>query len=374
VSRGSTGGKRDADESRLNAICPYFTMFSLDFPLGILSRNAYEGDWVLDPFCGRGTTGFAARLLGLGTVGIDSSPVAAAIAAAKLKNVSAQRVLAEAESILSDERYRAPEVPNGEFWRWAFSRRTLLDVCRLRTALLEDCSSPSRVVLRAVVLGALHGPTTKKTPSHLSNQAPRTFAPKPDYSVRFWRARGLRPKDVDTRKVIELRANRYLAPQLPRPLGTIRLGDSRKARSMRNDELFDWVITSPPYYGMRTYIQDQWLRNWFLGGPPEVDYAPSAADLTHRSRDDFVEQLRTVWGNAREASNEGAKLVCRFGTIRDRDVDPRSILRESLLNTGWVVSTIRDAGSAMSGKRQAQQFAYVSQPAQREIDVYAVAV
>jgi hypothetical protein len=33
------------------------------------------------------------------------------------------------------------------------------------------------------------------------------------------------------------------------------------------------IVTSPPYYGMRTYLPDQWIRNWFLGGPPEVDYS-----------------------------------------------------------------------------------------------------
>ena len=63
----------------LNAICPYFTMFPLSFPLGILDRHARKGQRVLDPFCGRGTTNFAARFLDLPALGIDSSPVAAAI-------------------------------------------------------------------------------------------------------------------------------------------------------------------------------------------------------------------------------------------------------------------------------------------------------
>ena len=70
-------------DAALNSICPYFTMFPLEFPLGILKRNAKEGSIVLDPFCGRGTTNYAARLLGLSSVGVDSSPVAAAIARAK---------------------------------------------------------------------------------------------------------------------------------------------------------------------------------------------------------------------------------------------------------------------------------------------------
>ena len=68
----------------LNAVCPYYTMYPLDFPLRVLKKHGKRGDWVIDPFCGRGTTNFAARLLEMPSVGVDSSPVAAALAKAKL--------------------------------------------------------------------------------------------------------------------------------------------------------------------------------------------------------------------------------------------------------------------------------------------------
>jgi hypothetical protein len=32
----------------LNAICPYFTMFPLDFPLNILRRRGRRGERILD--------------------------------------------------------------------------------------------------------------------------------------------------------------------------------------------------------------------------------------------------------------------------------------------------------------------------------------
>lgn len=52
-------------------------------PLGVLRRivqaSSCEGDWVLDPFAGSGTTAAAARALGRRTVSIDESPDAVAI-------------------------------------------------------------------------------------------------------------------------------------------------------------------------------------------------------------------------------------------------------------------------------------------------------
>src|SRR5947207_3324480 len=86
----------------LNAICPYYTMFPLDFPRRIL-KTAREGDWVLDPFCGRGSTNFAARLCGLGSIGIDSNPVAVAIARAKLVSVSPAALVITCRNILENQ-------------------------------------------------------------------------------------------------------------------------------------------------------------------------------------------------------------------------------------------------------------------------------
>jgi hypothetical protein len=78
----------------LNAVCPYFTMYPLSFPLRVLARERDAKKWIFDPYCGRGATNFAARLLGMPSAGFDSSPVAAAIAQAKLANSSSRGVLA----------------------------------------------------------------------------------------------------------------------------------------------------------------------------------------------------------------------------------------------------------------------------------------
>src|SRR5437667_3960576 len=78
---------------RLNGLCPYYTMFPISFPFDTLATSKL-GEWVLDPFCGRGTTILAARLRGLPSVGVDSNPVAGAIAAAKLPQVRAWEIIA----------------------------------------------------------------------------------------------------------------------------------------------------------------------------------------------------------------------------------------------------------------------------------------
>jgi DNA methylase len=355
--------------SNLNTICPYYTMYPLQFPLGAL-RNAKPNKWVLDPFCGRGTTNYAARLRGMNTIGIDASPIAVAIASAKLTTTSATEVIREARDILSSK--AAVSVPDGKFWERAFNRETLVDVCRLRKAIGASPSNSAQVVLRALILGVLHGPLTKGPPSYLSNQCPRTFSPKPAYAVRFWKRHRLRPPYVDVLQLIERRSMHCLQ-SLPQAVeGHIVLGDSRDSNNLESAPRFSWVITSPPYYGMRTYVPDQWLRNWFVGGPSHVMYPQLPSELVHSSPTHFSNQLGKVWRNAAKACSGNAKLIVRFGGINDRDVDPIDLVKSSLDNTPWRIVTIRSAGTAHNGKRQAFQFgAPGTWKPRKEYDVYA---
>jgi hypothetical protein len=346
-------------------------MFPLDFPLSILQTRARPNDRVLDPFCGRGTTNFAARLLGLGSLGVDSSPVAAAIAASKLTNATSDAVVAEARTIL--ESAVTTSTPQGDFWRWAYHPRVLQKLCCLRSALFASCSTPTRLALRGVLLGALHGPVQKTIPGYFSNQCPRTYAPKPAYALKFWKSRQLKPPEVNLLSIIEHRARRFFS-DLPTVSALIRLSDSRDPKALRpsqHNPLFQWVITSPPYYGMRTYIADQWLRHWFLGGPDHVDYC-QGQQIAHSSPDAFVSQIRTVWHNAAKVCSLNAALVIRFGGIRDRDVEPLDLIKASLKESGWTLRTIRQAGSAVQGKRQADAFLRNRTVPMSEYDAWAI--
>ncbi|PYT05578.1 MAG: DNA modification methylase [Acidobacteria bacterium] len=295
----------------LNAVCPYYTMFPLEFPVGVLIRRSRPKEWVLDPFCGRGTTIFAGRLLGLGSIGLDSNPLAAALADAKLRSVSPRQVIATAQYLLHAHP-EAHDVPNGAFWRHAYHPATLRNICRIREGLLDSCDTDARIVLRAILLGALHGPVPKHGTSYLSNQCPRTFAPKPRYALQFWKALGLRAPKVDLLNIVRSRANRYLRQQSPPTPGFVRVADSRSPKAYENLPRISHVVTSPPYYGMRTYRQDQWLRTWFLGGPATVDYQASTTDLAHSSPEAFVRQLSDVWRNVRKACRRDAHLVVRW--------------------------------------------------------------
>jgi hypothetical protein len=354
-------------QNRLNGVCPYYTMFPLDFPLRVL-RNAQPGDAVLDPFCGRGTTNYAARLLGLQSVGIDSNPVAVAIARAKASSTDASQVVALCKRLLKGS--RTARLPDGAFWDWAFHPKTLAEITILRESL-KRLNSPAANALRGLMLGVLHGPRRKGLPAYLSNQMPRTYATKPSAAVRFWRKRRMRPFYVDTLDVIKRRAPLLFDTAPPASKTDIILGDSRAAGVVSGGP-FRWIITSPAYIGMNSYARDQWLRYWFLGGTPDV---PSTKEIPSFPYiiDEFVNDLAKVWRKIALVCTPAAHLIVRFGSLPSHRLseEPFEIMRRSLRDTPWRIVTLQDAGNCSIGYRQANSFQRSPKRAAREVDVYA---
>ena len=336
-----------------NTICPYYTMFPVDFPNRIL-RNK-KNKMVLDPFCGRGTTLFSARENGMPCIGIDSSIVAATISRAKLSFSTPSQVMNEFDDLLKKQ--KDVDLPQGEFWEYVYHHETLEILCKLRKALLESRKSNTRNILSALFLGALHGPLNKgSTPSsYLSNQMMRTFAAKPGYAVKFWKSKNMKAPYSDVRSVIERRAERLLI-DLPETQNTSKVihGDSRVKTSYQSiDEKIDIVITSPPYYGMQTYEQDQWLRMWFLGGPDYPNYQ-TKKQINHSGIESFTKDLSSVWDRISEKANKNLLMVIRFGVIGSKKVDHKELLKHSLniAQAEWRITRIMNAGSSSDGKRQ----------------------
>lgn len=329
-------------------------MFPLEFPLRILRKHP-DAKRVFDPFCGRGTTLYAARHLGRRAVGIDCSPVAVAISQAKLASFLESSVMRLAKRLLAENRQLG--VPRGDFWERAFHPDTLHDLCALRRGLLKAQKTDTSVLLRAIVLGILHGPITA-VGSYLSNQMPRTFAPKPDYAVRYWRKKRMKAPYVDIEAAIRRKLKRITSNSYTDVKGSWRdviYADSSQAQSYRSVPTgIDLVITSPPYYGMRTYVADQWLRNWFLGGPSSVDYS-DPGDLPSSSEEDFCEALGRTWTNIASRGKGDMHLYVRFGIIPSRLVDARELMLASLEASAyrWRIVSVVDAKTADVGKRQA---------------------
>ena len=291
--------------ARWSTLGPYYAMFPISFARAVVETLCPAGGGVLDPFCGRGTVPYVARVTGRLSLGIDLNAVAYVFSAVKTDPAPRMEpVLARFTELV--EAVRPSEtVAANDFQRLAWSPRVLGYLNAARRVLDWRDNRLDRTVM-AFLLVHLHG----KTGNAVSNQMRQSKSMAPEYSVRWWSSRGLTPPDLDPVRYFTHRAAwRYRHGV---PMGT-------KARIVHGDALeilprarrrFAMLFTSPPYYDVTNYRLDNWIRLWMLGEGELPNYT-TAQRYGDRKR--YAEMLRGVFNAAKRTLEDDAIIYCSDG-------------------------------------------------------------
>lgn len=310
--------------NRFHALCPYFAMFPESFAEHWINKLTKPRDLVLDPFCGRGTAPFQALLMGRRAMGNDVNPVAFCITRAKTNAPTYDAVmkrLRRLEDVFVADDWERQRQRMPRFFKVGFSPTTLRQLLYLRHELAWRTSKVD-CMIAALVLGSLHG-ESERSPSYLSNQMPRTISTKPDYSVRFWEARGLVAPRREAFDLIRSRLRFRYESERPSGQAAVRLGDMRDLHRVELDGPVRCVITSPPYLDTTNFEEDQWLRLWFLGGPPKPSPGRLSRDDRYDTADQYWRLIGDMWRTLGQIVDPGAYVVVRIG---GKKLTPRQII------------------------------------------------
>jgi hypothetical protein len=307
--------------NRLHAICPYFAMFPESFVQENVEKYSRKGDWVFDPFCGRGTTILESLALGRRAAGSDINPVAYCISRAKAERPKLGAVHErinelEHQCYSSDqESLEALRKSLPEFYGRAFYSSTLRQLLFLRASLGWSDNKVDRF-LAALVVGSLHG-EMDRSQAYFSNQMPRTICLKPAYSLRYWRERRLFPKKRQVFSMLKDKADFRLKGLPSYGTGLVKKSDAREIASqfVSLEGKVSLVVTSPPYLKVTSYEEDQWLRLWFLGGAPQPTYGMVSTDDRHVDPEKYWKFLKDAWTGLAPLLKRKAKIVIRIGGI-----------------------------------------------------------
>lgn len=357
--------------NRFHALCPYFAMFPESFAERWIGDLTKRGDWVLDPFCGRGTAPFQALLMGRRAVGTDVNPVAYCVTKAKTAAPDPSQVrrrLTLLEQGFTDDEWERGRRRLPEFFRVAYHPRTLRRLLFLRERL-KWRDSPVDCMIAALTLGSLHGET--RSPSYLSNQMPRTISTKPDYSVRFWRERDLRAPFRDPFQILRDRVAFRYETEPPRGVANILNSDMRELPRLmrRRRSAIRCVVTSPPYLDVTSFEEDQWLRLWFLGGPPFPQRNVISRDDRHGTRDAYWRLIADMWRSLGQVLAPKAHVVIRIGA---KDIVPSDVVKAlgaTAVVSGRVVELVHSEVSEIT-RRQTDAFRPGSTGCAREVDCH----
>lgn len=304
---------------KLHSLCPYFAMFPPAFARDHISTYTFPREVVLDPFSGRGTTVLEALLNERQGIASDINPVAYCISAAKAQVPALSELFWEIDEFerkyshcsrrkIETTRNRLPH-----FFRRAFQTDTLSQLLFLKERL-NWRHKPTHRFLAAIVLGHLHG-ESNKSPNYLSNQMPHSISTKPAYSLAYWREGNLWAPRQDVFELLRERAEYRLQDDPPPRRGRVALCDVRKASSVFRDycRRVAVVVTSPPYLDTTNFEEDQWLRLWFLGGPPWPTYGRVSRDDRYSGLAAYASFLQQAWRGIKSLLKRDAKIILRIG-------------------------------------------------------------
>jgi hypothetical protein len=253
-------------ESRWARFGPYYAMFPIEFAFNVVNEYSKKGDYILDPFAGRGSSIYAGGVLGRNSIGIEINPVGWLYGKVKLHPSTKDKVIARLCSIYNKRGFysrRIEKMP--EFFRMCFCDEVLKFLLAARTFLNWQTNNTD-ATLMAIILISLQG----KIGEGLSNQMPMAKSLAMTYSVKWWKEKNMEnpplldPYDFLLKK-IEWRYAKGI-PEIATDC-SIKYGDSTKVinNSTISNNKYSLLFTSPPYYSITDYHIDQWLRLWVLG-------------------------------------------------------------------------------------------------------------
>ena len=238
-----------------------------------------QGSWILDPFCGSGTTLLEAAHAGWNAIGVDFNPLAVEIARAK---IAALRV--EPHRLLRDARYLTEQLQR-RFRRLSFTRpfsnieisAVVEDDWEDRLPCIDYLRSwfvPSVLVQLSVTLGAIEdiaNPQVRRIFRVVLSDILRVVSLQDDGDLRIRRRKSPPENAPAVPLFLEGVAKRIdLIVRARQVLGRIRtrqyafVGDSRKLdesllkhASVTSHRSFDAAVSSPPYATALPYVDTQ---------------------------------------------------------------------------------------------------------------------
>lgn len=252
------------DQSYLtHGLHSYPAKFFPELPRWIIKRYSQEGEIVLDPFAGSGTTNLEALLLRRHSVGVDVDPFSRFISKVKTTPLDVKELQSAQEQLLKaivrfDPRktkgLSIPEFPYRDSW---FNKEIILEL-----AYIKKCIGRLKVNSRVKDYFMVCFSSIIRSVSNADDHCTRTVIRKrlkkeiyPSMALRKF-AEAIIKK---TPRMIDFSTNHPKNIQVNIPEGM----DARAIRFP--DETFDLAVTSPPYVNAVDYPRTHQLEIYWLG-------------------------------------------------------------------------------------------------------------
>src|SRR5258706_4106264 len=324
---------------RWAGIGPYYAMFPTQFVETVIEKYTKPGDWILDPFAGRGSSVYFAATHQRSSLGVEINPVGWVYGKTKIRPAEKCSVLARLNQVVELSKNVSTEINQNfeTFFQMCYTEEVLRFLWAARNSLDWRSSETDRTLM-ALILVDLHGIRERS----FSNQMRQSRAMAPDYSVSWWKERCLKPPEISPKNFMERKIEWRYAKGVPSSLnGDIILGDSTQILGNLSSRLLDnkikLLFTSPPYIDLTDYHRDQWLRLWMLGNNLSYRRSEEKYKSSFSSSLDYEVLLTKVFENAVKHMSEKGYVYVRTDARKQTLDITLTILERALPEWNYVL-------------------------------------
>jgi len=288
----------------------YRACYKPQLPAYFIDRYAEPGDWVYDPFMGRGTTLIEAKLRGCHVIGNDVNPLSTILTAPRLCRQNIEAIAARIEAI------ELPEVDiEDEALLVFFQARTLRELYGWRQYFKTRHAKGQFDEIDAWIQMVACNRLTGHSKGFFSvytlppNQATTLNAQR-----KINAKRQQKPEYRDTKALILRKSKSLLRNELPESYNITRstlLCRSADSTPAIKDNSVQLIVTSPPFLDIVNYVGDNWLRNWFCLCEPE------AGKLWQlRKLEDWTEKMTASLQEMARVLKPDGRIALEVGEVR----------------------------------------------------------
>ena len=366
-SSGNFPRSREADIRRLHEVDWDFATEYSDSPFSalhwhpcrfpsqlvalLIGRLTREGEWILDPFMGSGTTLVEAQRLGRPAYGIDVNPVACLMASSKVYIEDGAEIAQHIEELIRVVEVgwyglEASPVPDGvQSEKW-YGKRTLCELRKLWALVSQGegrFPAIGRAAFSAVLLRSCR--ETRHWGYVCDNTRPKSY------------------REVDVRQGFVGLLRKFRAAYLKREEGYARRrtaahvlqGDAAALLGAFDKESVSCVVTSPPYQGVADYVKAQRLSmewfGWEIEPLRQAEIGARSKRRRSRAIAEFLDELEVVFVRLFDVLVEDGLAAIVYGTSPARPNTAYEFL-ERIVRIGFHIES-RMVRNISSARRQA---------------------
>ena len=298
-------------KNKLHNICSYLAMFPPSLPNYFIDQFTVEGDYVLDPFCGRGTALLEASLLKRIPIGNDLNPLAYTLSFSKVNIPKYEKIKKRIKQLQS--KYKPEDISEEpDDIKMLFDEElTLPQLCYLKKNLIKN--KPIDMFILSMLLGILHGQHRKDGSSNsLSISMPNTFSMSPNYIREYIKKNNLIKLKQDVFECLYKRLEDIYPFDSEFTKGYVFQDNALNLSNKKYKKFYHkikLIVTSPPYLKVINYGKYNWIRLWLLDEKSEdvdselrinsayrkVDKIKLSDDMKLEQYLEFMKQLICGW-------------------------------------------------------------------------------